>query len=64
MAKQEDKLQLGPVNFIILGAAVVVLIVGFIVMTTSEITISPILVSAALAVLIPLGLLYKSKPKD
>ncbi|MCB5284549.1 MAG: hypothetical protein LHW45_03030 [Candidatus Cloacimonetes bacterium] len=64
MAKNNDRLQLGPVNFIILGVAAVLLILGYVIMSANEITISPLLLILAYVVLIPFGLLYKSKPKD
>ncbi|HNU53511.1 MAG TPA: hypothetical protein PLL58_00230 [Candidatus Syntrophosphaera sp.] len=64
MDKKNDRLQLGPVNFIILGVAAVLLILGYIIMSANEITISPLLLILAYVVLIPFGLLYKSKPKD
>lgn len=64
MAKNNDRLQLGPVNFIILGVAAVLLILGYVIMSANEIVISPLILILAYVVLIPLGLLYKSKPKD
>lgn len=64
MDKKNDRLQLSPVNFIILGVAAVLLILGYIIMSANEITISPLLLILAYVVLIPFGLLYKSKPKD
>jgi len=64
MDKKNDRLQLGPVNFIILGVAAVLLILGYIIMSANEITISPLLLILAYVVLIPFGLLFKSKPKD
>ena len=64
MAKNNDRLQLGPVNFIILGVAAGLLILGYVIMSANEITISPLLLILAYVVLIPFGLLYKSKPKD
>ncbi|HOY85016.1 MAG TPA: hypothetical protein PLQ80_06950 [Candidatus Syntrophosphaera sp.] len=64
MAKNNDRLQMGPVNFIILGVAAVLLILGYVIMSANEITISPLLLILAYVVLIPFGLLYKSKPKD
>ena len=64
MAKNNDRLQMGPVNFIILGVAAVLLILGYVIMSLNEITISPLLLILAYVVLIPFGLLYKSKPKD
>lgn len=64
MAKNNDRLQLGPVNFIILAVAAVLLILGYLIMSANEITVSPLLLILAYVVLIPFGLLYKSKPRD
>ncbi|MCB5247807.1 MAG: hypothetical protein LHW57_07280 [Candidatus Cloacimonetes bacterium] len=64
MAKNNDRLQLGPVNFIILGVAAVLLILGYVIMSANEITVSPLILILAYVVLIPFGLLYKSKPRD
>ncbi len=64
MAKNNDRLQLGPINFIILGVAAALLIVGYVIMSRNEIQISPLILVLAYVVLIPFGLLYKSKPKD
>ncbi len=64
MAKNNDRLQLGPINFIILGVAAVLLILGYVIMSANEIAISPLILIAAYVILIPIGLLYKSKPKD
>ena len=63
MAKNNDRLQLGPVNFIILGVAAVLLILGYVIMSANEITISPLLLILAYVVLIPFGLLYKANPR-
>ncbi len=64
MAKNKDRLQLGPVNYIILALAALLLILGYVIMSANEIVISPLILIAAYAVLIPFGLLYKSKPRD
>ncbi|MDD4224573.1 MAG: hypothetical protein PHD87_08325 [Candidatus Cloacimonetes bacterium] len=64
MAKNNDRLQLGPVNFIILSVAAVLLILGYVIMSANEITVSPLILILAYVVLIPFGLLYKSKPRD
>lgn len=62
--ENKDKLHLGPINFIILGIAVILLIIGYFIMAGNEIVISPVILTIAYGVLIPLGLLYKSKPKE
>jgi hypothetical protein len=64
MANKNDRLQLGKLNFIILGVAAVLIIVGYIIMTANEIVISPLILAIAYVVLIPFALMFKSKPKD
>ncbi|HOZ00309.1 MAG TPA: hypothetical protein PLG20_00730 [Candidatus Syntrophosphaera sp.] len=63
MAKKNDRLQLGKLNFIILGVAALLLILGYVIMAANEITISPLIIVAVYVVLIPFALLFKSKPK-
>ena len=64
MAKNDDRLQLGKVNFLLLILAAVLLIVGYVIMSFNEITISPILLLLVYAFLIPFALLYKNRPKE
>jgi hypothetical protein len=63
MAKKNDRLQLGKLNFIILGVAALLLILGYVIMAANEITVSPLIIVAVYVVLIPFALLFKSKPK-
>ena len=53
MAKNDDRLQLGKVNFLLLILAAVLLIVGYVIMSLNDITISPILLLLVYAFLIP-----------
>ncbi len=64
MAKQKkERLGLGRVNYLILLVALVLLIVGYIIMSMNEITVSPILLALVYVIIIPFGLLYRSKAK-
>jgi len=64
MAKQKkERLGLGRVNYLILLVALVLLIVGYIIMSMNEITVSPILLALVYVIIIPFGLLYRPKAK-
>jgi len=64
MAKQKkERLGLGRVNYLILLVALVLLIVGYIIMSTNEITVSPSLLALVYVIIIPFGLLYRPKAK-
>ena len=64
MSKNNKRLHLGKVNFLLLILAAVLLIVGYVIMSLNEITISPILLLLVYAFLIPFALLYKNNPKE
>ncbi|MFO8144390.1 MAG: hypothetical protein R6T89_01475 [Candidatus Syntrophosphaera sp.] len=64
MARNKERLQFGRMNLIILILAAVLLILGYIIMSFNEIAISPLILVAVYVVLVPLALLYKSKPKE
>ncbi len=64
MSKDKESLKLGPINYIILGVALLLLIIGYIIMAKNEIAVSPVILVIAYAVIIPFGLLYKGKPKE
>ena len=64
MSKNDKRLHLGKVNFLLLILAAVLLIVGYVIMSLNDITISPILLLLVYAFLIPFALLYKGKPKE
>ncbi len=59
-----DRLGLGTANYLLMLLAVVLLTVGFIVMTMNDIVISPILLTLAYVVVIPVSLLIRFKKKD
>jgi membrane protein YdbS with pleckstrin-like domain len=62
--QKKDRLGLASANYILLAVALVVLTIGYFIMSQNDITISPILVTLAYVVIIPLGLLYPFKKKD
>lgn len=64
MAKKNDRLQLGKANYLILILAAILLILGYIIMSFNEITISPLILAAVYVFVIPFALLYKSRPRD
>ncbi len=64
MANKKDRLQLSAVNFILLGAAALLLILGYAIMSANEIVVSPLILAAVYVAIVPLALLYKTKPKD
>ena len=63
--KEDDKtkLHLGKINYILLLIAAIVLVIGYIIMSFNEISVSPILLVLAYAVIIPFALLYQPKKK-
>jgi len=60
---EKNKLHLNRTNFILLLVAAIVLVVGYIIMSFNEISISPILLVIAYAVIVPFALLYHPKKK-
>lgn len=59
-----NKLNLGRTNMLLLGLAAILLIVGYVIMSFNEITISVIILIGTYAFLIPFALLYKHKNKE
>ncbi|PKN74958.1 MAG: hypothetical protein CVU49_05770 [Candidatus Cloacimonetes bacterium HGW-Cloacimonetes-2] len=65
MAKQtKDRLGLGKINFLILALAAVLMVLGYIIMSMNEISISPIILAVVYVAIIPLALLYRPKEKE
>lgn len=52
---------LGPLNLVLLGAALVCLVVGYVLLDRGSITAAPVLLVLGYAVLIPAGLLIGSR---
>lgn len=64
MSKQEDeRLHLGKANYLILIVSAIVLILGYVIMSLNEITISPIILMIAYTIIIPFALLWHPKKK-
>ena len=51
-------------NYIVLGIGLLLVILGFIIMGTGDITISPILLVLGYCVAIPIGILLPAKKDD
>ena len=60
---KKDLIGLKKANFLLLILAAILLIVGYIIMSFNDITVSPILLSLVYVALIPFALLYKPKEK-
>lgn len=54
---------LGPLNLVLLGAALVCLVVGYVLLDRGSITAAPVLLVLGYAVLIPAGLLIGSRAR-
>ncbi|NLK50470.1 MAG: hypothetical protein GX294_07465 [Candidatus Cloacimonetes bacterium] len=63
MSDDKNRLGLTKINYLLLVLAAILLIVGYIIMSYNEISISPLILAAVYAALIPLALLYKPKKK-
>nr|MDK2850246.1 hypothetical protein [Candidatus Cloacimonadota bacterium] len=61
--KQTERFKLTKLNYILLVAGIVVLILGYGIMSLNEITISPIILMVAYLVIIPIALLWNPKQK-
>ncbi len=62
--EQKNKLNLGKINMQLLVLAAALLIIGYIIMSFNEITISVIILICTYAFLIPFALLYHPKKKE
>jgi len=61
--KKEDRIQLGKANYGLLIISAIILILGYVIMSFNEITISPILLAAAYVIIIPIALLWRPAQK-
>lgn len=61
--KEEERLPLRKANYILLIVSALVLILGYVIMSFNEITISPITLTIAYAIMIPFALLWRPKKK-
>ncbi|MCK5126114.1 MAG: hypothetical protein KAR42_07645 [candidate division Zixibacteria bacterium] len=69
MAKEKDKsegngLPFGPINYAIIGAAVMSIVFGYISLGSGSITLAPILLVLGYCVLFPLGIIFKGTPDE
>jgi membrane protein YdbS with pleckstrin-like domain len=62
--QKKDRLGLSAGNYILLLVALIIITLGYIIMGQNEISVSPILLVIAYAVVIPLALIIKFKKKD
>lgn len=62
--EQKSKLNLGRTNMLLLVLAAALLIIGYVIMSFNEITISVIILIGTYAFLIPFALLYHPKKKE
>jgi hypothetical protein len=58
-AQQEDLLTFGKKNFSLFGAALVSIIVGFLLLSKGSITVAPILLVLGYVILVPLSIIIK-----
>ncbi len=62
--KESKRLNLGKINYLLLLAAAILLIVGYLVMSMNEINISPVILIVAYLAIIPLALLVPGGRKE
>jgi hypothetical protein len=68
-AKKDIQFPLGRTNFLIIGAGVLVNIIGYITLSGntvdgfSQLTIAPILLVIGYCIIIPVGIMYRKKEK-
>ncbi len=54
----------GKINYLIFGAAIITIIIGYITLAQGSITLAPVLLVLGYCVLIPISLLLRSKDID
>jgi uncharacterized membrane protein HdeD (DUF308 family) len=62
--QQGSELPFGKKNWMILGAALASIVLGFIALASGSITLAPILLVLGYCVLIPIGIMIKDRPAD
>ena len=62
--QKSEALPFGKKNWMILGAALASIILGFISLASGSITLAPILLVLGYCVLMPVGIMIKDKPAD
>jgi hypothetical protein len=61
--KNNERLHLGKINFLLLALAAILLVVGYLIMSFNEISLSPVILAAVYVIIIPFALLYQPKNK-
>lgn len=62
--KPRPPIQLGTVNWVLMGVGLLVIITGFITLARGSITLAPILLVLGYCVLIPVSLLVSNRPRS
>jgi hypothetical protein len=60
----EVKWPFGPRNYIVFGAAMLSIVLGYIALGQGSITLAPILLVLGYCVLVPIALIIKGKPEE
>jgi hypothetical protein len=65
VAKKEEKtgLPFGPTNYLLMAAALVLIIIGYFSLSAGSITLAPILLVLGYCVLFPLGIIWGGRRK-
>ncbi len=61
--KNKERLPLTRLNYLLLVLAAVLLVIGYLIMSMNEITVSPLILIGVYVFLIPFALLYRPKKK-
>ena len=62
--QEEVKWPFGPKNYMVFGAAMVTIILGYIALGKGSITLAPILLVLGYCVLVPVALIIRVKPEE
>ena len=58
----ETEWSFGPRNYLILGIALVVIILGYIALGQGSLTLAPVLLVVGYCIIIPIGIMVKGRP--
>lgn len=64
VSEEAVKWPFGPRNYIVFGAALVSIILGYIALGKGSITLAPILLVFGYCVLVPIALIIKGRPEE
>jgi uncharacterized membrane protein HdeD (DUF308 family) len=62
--RKADEAIFGKKNWMILGAGVVSIVIGFVTLSVGDTTFAPILLVLGYCVLIPIGIMIKDTPRE